>query len=77
MTTVWGFVVINISRMTGDVATIAEALNGKWERKNKNGTTWVINGQIAVVYGDLKDFPYNDDVMWCYSEGSGHIGIFK
>lgn len=70
---------INISQLTKDVPSIAQALMGKWERKtvtkDDRTATWVIMGQVAFVHGDESLFPY--DVLGWHGDADGHWGILK
>ena len=67
---------INISPINPSVRDIASALNGKWERKTKNETTYVILGQIAFLHGSTTDFPY-EVLGWHSDNNHGYWGILK
>ena len=72
---------INISELTKDTKTFADALTGKWEYKckNRHGTNvkWVILGRIAFCDDETSrdEFPY-EVIGWHESDG-GYWGILK
>lgn len=79
---------INISQLTTDIASIASALNGKWERNSSRDgeATWVILGQIVFLEGDRTKFPYEvmtdlssgvEKPLWHTSDGKGYWAILK
>ena len=67
---------INISVINPNLKDIGTALNGKWERKTVNGTTYVILGQIAFLQGSTDDFPFNN-LGWHSCGDNGYWAILK